>query len=123
MDFELILKGAYASADAAIAAELERMPDDPNAFDCGFAWVVVKPATGPFVRWCKAQQKTLGVHYKDRYNLSTLDGNNRPTNAQYNSAKRLGSPHAMMTAATRGVAMASCRSWALENMNRKAGNH
>jgi hypothetical protein len=31
----------------------------------------------------------------------------------------LGSPSAMTSAATSGVAMASCRSWALSDMNRE----
>lgn len=50
MTHEQIYNEALAAAKAAIAAEA---PEDPRAFDCGFAWVIVRPARGAFVNWCK----------------------------------------------------------------------
>lgn len=48
-----IYSQALGAANSAIAAELALQPEDPMAFDCGFAWVIVRPARGPFIQWCK----------------------------------------------------------------------
>lgn len=31
-------------------------PEGHRGLDCGFAWVIVRPARGPFVTWCKNNQ-------------------------------------------------------------------
>jgi hypothetical protein len=45
----------YAKAEAAAveAVNANAHLESPHAFDCGFAWVEVRPATSPFIRWCK----------------------------------------------------------------------
>ena len=42
---------ADRAARAAVAKAASEMSDMQGC--CGFAWVTVKPATSPFVRWCK----------------------------------------------------------------------
>jgi len=44
--------------NAAVAAGLKAASteDDTFRFNCGFAWVIVKPARGKFVTWCKANK-------------------------------------------------------------------
>lgn len=44
-----------AAFKAARAADAKLPPEKNRGLDCGFAWVVVKPARGPFVTWCKRQ--------------------------------------------------------------------
>ena len=61
---EEIFNEATEAATAAVAAEIARKPEDPNAFDCGFAWVNVKPARGPFVNWCKKKVQEAGGHFQ-----------------------------------------------------------
>lgn len=41
---------ALAAAKKAIA---DFGPEDTQALNCGFAWVTLRPATHPFVRWCR----------------------------------------------------------------------
>lgn len=53
MDYADLLKRAHDAAKAAIMAEVAREPEDLNAFDCGYAWVILKPARGPFVTFCR----------------------------------------------------------------------
>jgi hypothetical protein len=53
--FSELLDRAYAAADRAQAG----LRENPNAFDCGFAWVTVDPSNHAFVMWCKAQLKGL----------------------------------------------------------------
>ena len=58
---EGIYKEALRAAEAAVKAEVTKLKaafpsvhyDHHGA--CGFAWVTVKPARGPFVAWCKSQ--------------------------------------------------------------------
>lgn len=70
-----ILTAAYAAADKAIAAEVAREPENPYALDCGFAWVVVKPARGPFITWCKKQIAAAeGTRGKLRFGRSEYGG-------------------------------------------------
>jgi hypothetical protein len=67
--YELILGFAYDAADAAIKKELERRPEDMNAFDCGFAWVDAPDGRHPFIRHCskRSGDKIVpGVGYNDR---------------------------------------------------------
>lgn len=42
---------AEQAAKAAIAA---KGPENMMALNCGFAWIELRPATHPFVRWLKA---------------------------------------------------------------------
>lgn len=54
--FQAIWDRATQAATAAAAYEDSRLPpENSRGFDCGFAWVVTKPATSKFVRWCKAE--------------------------------------------------------------------
>lgn len=55
--FEDILTQAFAAADEAIAAEIAIRPENPNALDCGFAWVTIY-ATQPLARYCISMVKT-----------------------------------------------------------------
>jgi hypothetical protein len=50
---------ARSAANAAAIESNSKLPSNQSArgFDCGFAWVTVKPARGPFVAWCKANGK------------------------------------------------------------------
>lgn len=64
---ENLFKAAQDAARKAVQAEIARKPEDPMAFDCGFAWVIVKPATGPFVNWCKRQIDTLGERSRESF--------------------------------------------------------
>lgn len=41
-------------------------PENQRGFDWGFAWVVVHPARGPFVSWCK-KNKHGSKHYAGGY--------------------------------------------------------
>jgi hypothetical protein len=54
---------AEATMAAREAVKASAHLENPNAFDCGFAWVVVEPARGPFVSYCK--ERHLGdKHWK-----------------------------------------------------------
>lgn len=45
----------YAEATTAAVSAIKALgPEDEAAWDCGFAWVTIKPARGQFVSWCKA---------------------------------------------------------------------
>lgn len=52
MDFDTILKAAHAAAHDAVKDHVE----DPNAFDCGFAWVTVS-GNEPIARHCRKASK------------------------------------------------------------------
>lgn len=49
----IINQAREAASKAALAANAELPPEGARGFDCGFAWVVVRPARGPLVTWCK----------------------------------------------------------------------
>lgn len=52
--YETAARFGLAAAEAANA----KLPDERGrGFDCGFAWVVVKPARGPFITWAKRNGK------------------------------------------------------------------
>lgn len=46
---------AAAASAAAIKHNDDMPPEARRGFDCGFAWIVVRPARGAFVAWCKQQ--------------------------------------------------------------------
>ena len=52
--FQAACKAANEAQDQAI-----KDGKDVFAMNCGFAWVIVRPARGPFITWCKAQAKDL----------------------------------------------------------------
>ena len=54
---EIFETACQAGKNAAVAANAKLPPEGARGFDCGFAWVIVKPAKGPFVAWCKANGK------------------------------------------------------------------
>jgi hypothetical protein len=50
-----IWKAALDAAKAAAEAENNRLPpEQQRGLDCGFAWVIVKPAKGPLVKYLKS---------------------------------------------------------------------
>jgi hypothetical protein len=53
IDFTALFAKARAAATLASGAYLAANGEHP--FNCGFAWVSVRPARGKFVSWCKAQ--------------------------------------------------------------------
>src|SRR5262245_64832032 len=54
-DFSTIWMKAKAAATAAAFKKNDELgPEAARGFDCGFAWVTVRPARGPFISWCKA---------------------------------------------------------------------
>lgn len=48
-----ILDEALAAAKSAALADIAKRPD--SWYPCGFAWVVIKPARGPFVSYLKKE--------------------------------------------------------------------
>lgn len=55
---KLIWNDACAAATLAAHAEDTRLPPERlRGLDCGFAWVVIKPARGAFVKWCRDNDK------------------------------------------------------------------
>lgn len=57
-----ILEQAYAGANKAINEEIAcNGPEDPNAFDCGFAWVHIPDGRCKFVRECRQELSRVGV--------------------------------------------------------------
>jgi hypothetical protein len=57
-DFQAIFNEATEAANAAQDACLAKY-GEPSY--CGFAWVTVSPARGPFVSWCKQQIKSISA--------------------------------------------------------------
>lgn len=52
-----IYQEARAAAIAAsIAHDATLPPETTRGFDCGFAWVTVKPARGEFIKYCKSNK-------------------------------------------------------------------
>lgn len=52
MDYQAIWDEAWATAKAAAEDVGQRMGDGGS---CGFAWVRIMPARGPFITWCRRQ--------------------------------------------------------------------
>lgn len=57
--FEQIFADAEKAGAAALDAFTEKYGYDVGA--CGFAWVIVRPARGKFVNWCKKQIEKAGA--------------------------------------------------------------
>lgn len=58
MDFKKILADAHAAARKAVEDEISVRPEDPRAFDCGFAWVTIG-GTSALAGYCRKQIRTL----------------------------------------------------------------
>lgn len=56
-NFDAIYREAKEAAIAACDEALKPYGGvEPRThMECGFAWVVVRPATSPFIRWCRKQ--------------------------------------------------------------------
>lgn len=74
MDYASILDEAIEAARDAIRKHVKAHPDNPFAFDCGFAWVIVKPARGPFITWLKKQIELCGFKVDSVGNLIPIAG-------------------------------------------------
>lgn len=62
--FAQIYKLATLAAKAAVDPRLSHTPKEQrNACDCGFGWVEFRPATHPFIRWCR-QHNHGDKHWK-----------------------------------------------------------
>lgn len=59
---EIFVAAETAAVSASIAYDATLPPETARGLDCGFAWVVVRPARGPFVNWCKANGKGRTGH-------------------------------------------------------------
>lgn len=55
-EFEALLAKAHAAATQAIQA---KGPENPNAFDCGFAWVTIN-GQSPLAAYCRKKLKAMG---------------------------------------------------------------
>jgi hypothetical protein len=72
MDYAAIFKEATDAANKAIE-DYRAKYGEP--FYCGFAWVTVRPARGPFVTWCKKQIKaTEGRREQRAFGDRACDG-------------------------------------------------
>ena len=49
-------EASVAAAKAAVEQNDKLPPENARGFDCGFAWIVIKPARGSFVKWAKEQK-------------------------------------------------------------------
>ena len=54
--YEIFEQAKAAALAAATAQNATLPPEARRGFDCGFAWVIIKPARGPFVKYCKANR-------------------------------------------------------------------
>lgn len=52
-----IYSEAQAAGFAAANSHNSLPPDAARGFDCGMAWVTIKPARGAFVKWCRENKK------------------------------------------------------------------
>lgn len=63
-DYAKVYKLATLAARAAVDPRLSHTPKEQrNACDCGFGWVEFRPATHPFIRWCR-QHNHGDKHWK-----------------------------------------------------------
>lgn len=51
-DWYPVLLDAHFKAEKAVEEELARLPEDPHALDCGFAWVTI-PGNHPLAVYCR----------------------------------------------------------------------
>ena len=67
---ETIFKAAQDAARKAVQDEVAREPENP------YAWVIVKPAPGPFVNWCKRQIDAVGERSREalQYGSKAYEG-------------------------------------------------
>lgn len=56
-NWESVLVEAHNAAKEAVIAEVAREPENPHAFDCGFAWVTI-PGVHPLATYCRAMLKS-----------------------------------------------------------------
>lgn len=56
---ETILTQAHNAARLAVSMKGR---ENPNAMDCGFAWVVLRPGTHPLARHCRNALKSFDQH-------------------------------------------------------------
>jgi hypothetical protein len=75
MDFAVLLQKAHAAAAAAAAL----IPDRPNSFDCGFAWVTID-GKSPLANYCRAEIKKAGG---ERRACADLGGKGYPRGWQF----------------------------------------
>ena len=73
-NWESVLVEAHNAAKAAVIAELAREPENPHAFDCGFAWVTI-PGTHPLARHCRTQRNRLEGDARAQNDGAHLYGN------------------------------------------------
>lgn len=78
MDYASIFDEAMEAARDAIRKHVEAYPDNPFAFDCGFSWVIVKPARGPFITRIKKQIESCGFKVDSVGNLLPIPGAKNP---------------------------------------------
>lgn len=52
--YGIFTQAQEAALSAARAEDSRLPPEQSRGLDCGFAWVVIRPAKGDFVKWCKA---------------------------------------------------------------------
>lgn len=74
MDCQAIWEEATEAARAAVRGA--RHLENPTAFDCGYAWVVITPARGPFINWLRAQ-KTAHVQARPGDRRAPHDADSR----------------------------------------------
>jgi hypothetical protein len=56
IDYSTLYASALNAAQLAASVEDAKLgPEAARGLDCGFAWVALRPARGPFVSWLKAQ--------------------------------------------------------------------
>lgn len=55
MQIKEIVEAALAASQAAAVKQNAALPaENARGFDCGFAWVTIKPARGPMVQYLKS---------------------------------------------------------------------
>lgn len=63
-DYQAIWTEATAAAQAAGDAKNATLGSEQSrGLDCGFAWIVVRPARGPFIQWCKNHNPPKGHNH------------------------------------------------------------
>lgn len=75
MDCEAIWNEANEAAKAAVRGNKHH--ENTHALDCGYAWVVAKPARRPFFNWLRAQKAAHVAKYPEynrRHAAQEADG-------------------------------------------------
>lgn len=78
---EIYTKAKAAAVAAAEARNAELPPEGKRGFDCGFAWITIQPARGPFVSYLKSsgigqsggydRMPGYGIWYSDLHSVPT----------------------------------------------------